>query len=114
MTIEQRLAGLGIIIFTGSSLAAFINNQENTVSTVSEALKMRDDSPVVLQGHIQQHIRKDKYLFTDSTGKITVEIDDKDWNGVDVGPSNIVRIHGEIDKDWHSTEVDVNTIKLIQ
>ena len=114
MTIEQKLAGFGIIIFTGSTLAAFINNQENAVSTVAEALKMRDDSPVILQGHIQQHIRKDKYLFSDSTGQITVEIDDKDWNGVDVNPSNIVRLHGEIDKNWHTTEVEVNTVKLIQ
>lgn len=114
MKIKQVSAGIGIIFFAGAALAAFINNQNASVSTVAEALKMRDDMPVTLQGHIQKHIHKDKYLFVDSTGQINVEIDDKDWNGVDVKPSDTVQIYGEIDKDWYSTEIDVDAVKLIQ
>jgi uncharacterized protein (TIGR00156 family) len=50
------------------------------------------------------------YLFQDSTGTITVEIDDKRWMGQVVGPSDTVEIYGKVDKDWNKVEVDVKRI----
>ena len=81
------------------------------VSTVAEALNMRDDAHVTLRGTIVRHIGGEKYLFQDKSGSITVEIDDEDWNGLTVSATDMVEIRGEVDKDWNSVEVDVDTIR---
>lgn len=81
--------------------------------TVAEALKMNDDTPVVLVGSIEKGLGNEKYLFRDSTGSIVVEIDDDDWNGVTVKPENTVELHGEVDKELMRTpEIDVDTVVL--
>ncbi|MDR0354309.1 MAG: YgiW/YdeI family stress tolerance OB fold protein [Deltaproteobacteria bacterium] len=84
-----------------------------TVSTVQQALQMRDDAYVILQGNITQHLGKDRYLFQDSTNQITVDIDNNKWNGVTVTPTDRVEIRGEIDKDFMNIEVDVDSIVLL-
>jgi TIGR00156 family protein len=81
-----------------------------SVSSVSQAKKMRDDSQVVLRGNIVQQISHEKYLFQDSTGTVIVDIDDKDWAGQIVTPQNTVEIYGEVDKDWNSVEVNVERV----
>ena len=81
-------------------------------STVAQALEMRDDSAVVLNGQIEKSLGNEKYLFKDATGSITVEIDNDDWRGLNVTPQDTVTIQGEIDKDLFKTEVDVDTISL--
>ncbi|MDR1311942.1 MAG: NirD/YgiW/YdeI family stress tolerance protein, partial [Burkholderiaceae bacterium] len=45
-----------------------------SVVTVEQSKSMPDDSHVTLHGNIVQHLGKDKYLFRDATGSITVEI----------------------------------------
>ncbi len=81
------------------------------ITTVAEALKAKDDSLVVLTGKIEKETGKEKYLFRDSTGAITVEIDNDDWHGQDVSPSDTVVIHGEVDKEiLHAPEIDVDKI----
>lgn len=82
-------------------------------STVAEALKMNDDTPVVLVGKIEKNLGNEKYQFSDKTGSIVVEIDDEDWRGQVVKPENTVEIRGEIDKELLGTpEVDVDVIIL--
>ncbi|MDR2461479.1 MAG: YgiW/YdeI family stress tolerance OB fold protein [Deltaproteobacteria bacterium] len=83
------------------------------VSTVEQALRMSDDSAVILRGNIIQHLGKDNYLFQDGTGSITVDIDDDKWRGVTVKPENLVEIQGEVDKDWNSIEIDVHRIAIV-
>ena len=112
MKLETLLTGLGLTVLAGSVGAAFIDNNE-PVSTVAEALKMQDNSPVVLEGKITHRLHKDKYQFTDRTGEITIEIDKDEWNGLDVYPTNTVRIWGDIEKDWDATTVDVRNIEII-
>ncbi len=87
--------------FTGPGLA---------VSTVAEAKTMRDDAKVVLRGQIKQHLGGDDYLFQDSTGTIRADIDDHKWRGQSVTPEDVVELHGEVDKDWNSVEIDVDRI----
>lgn len=84
------------------------------VSTVEQAKSMRDDAPVVLRGNIMRHLGKDKYLFKDQTGTITVEIDNDKWNGQNVNPGTTVELRGEVDKDWNSVEVDVDRVLVVQ
>ncbi|MDR1242736.1 MAG: YgiW/YdeI family stress tolerance OB fold protein [Deltaproteobacteria bacterium] len=85
-----------------------------SVSTVEQALTMRDDAWVILRGNIVQHVGKDKYLFQDATGSIRVEIDHDEWGGQIVTPADLVEIKGEIDKDWNSVEVEVEHIAKVQ
>lgn len=84
-------------------------------STVADALKMSDDTPVVLKGKIEKSLGNEKYQFNDGTGTIVVEIDDDEWNGLNVTPENTVQITGEIDKEMLATpSVDVEMIILAQ
>ena len=80
------------------------------VTSAREAKSMRDDTRVVMRGHIVQQLGKDKYLFKDASGTIQVEIDDDKWRGLSVTPDDIVEIRGEIDADWKGVEVDVDSI----
>lgn len=81
-------------------------------STVAEALKLGDDTAVVLEGKIEKSLGKEKYVFSDNTGSVTVEIDNEDWRGQKVTPNDTVVIQGEIDKDLFKTEIDVDVITL--
>ena len=84
-------------------------------SSVVEALKMSDDTPVVLKGKIEKSLGNEKYQFNDGTGTIVVEIDDDEWKGLTVKPEHTVQISGEIDKEMLSTPiVDVEMIMLAQ
>ena len=89
--------------------------QENnsTILTVSEALKLRDDSYVTLKGNIIKRISNEKYMFKDSTGTITVKIKDYKWMGQKVEPSDTVELSGEIDKDFNSVKLNVNSLRKI-
>ncbi len=83
-----------------------------STSTVAEALKMGDDTAVVLEGKIEQSLGGERYMFSDNTGSVTVEIDDDDWRGLTVTPNDTVVIRGEVDKDFFKTEIDVDAIEL--
>ena len=80
---------------------------EPQISTVKQAMDMADDSMVTLQGKIEKRIKKDKYVFQDATGTMTVEIDKDIWNGQTVTPQDTVTIGGELDRDGQHTKLDV-------
>lgn len=82
--------------------------------TIVEALKMRDDSYVTIQGSIVKRISDDKYLFKDLTGTITVEIDADKWAGQSVNAADKLELTGEIEKKLNSTVLDVDTVKIIK
>ena len=88
---------------------------EETISIVSvaDAKNMKDDAYVVLQGTIQQNLGDENYLFKDDSGTVVIEIDDDDWNGVTVGPQDVVIIKGQVDKGWTNVEIDVDEISKV-
>ena len=100
-----------VVTFSTGAFAAFQGPGLAPV-TVAEALQMKDDTAVVLNGQIEKSLGNEKYLFKDATGSVTVEIEDEDWRGLDVTPENVVTIKGEVDKEMFSTEIDVDTIEL--
>lgn len=108
------------VILSGSALAKNHNPRGGfqgpgiTVSTVAEALQMKDDAPVVLKGSIEKSLGHEKYLFKDASGSVTVEIDDDDWRGLTVTPADKVEIRGEVDKDFFKTEIDVDSVTLLK
>lgn len=101
---EQQNASGG---YNGPSLS-------QSITTVKEAMTLRDDAYVKMRGKIIKHSHKDKYIFSDETGTITIEIDKEKWRGLTVSDTDLVEIVGEVDKDWNSVEVDVDYITKVQ
>ncbi|MDR2471217.1 MAG: NirD/YgiW/YdeI family stress tolerance protein [Treponema sp.] len=81
--------------------------------TVAEAKALRDDSPVILRGKIERFLGDERYLFSDATGTITIEIDHKVWGGLSVDQNDTVELTGEIDRDYMTVEVEVRTLRKI-
>ena len=98
--------------FTGPQQAGGFQGPGIAPSSVAEAQKLNDDTPVVLVGQIEKSLGDEKYLFKDASGSVTVEIDNEDWRGVTVTPKDTFDIQGEIDKDFFKTEIDVDSVAL--
>ena len=83
--------------------------------TVVEAKKLSDDSPVMLRGKIERFLGDEKYLFSDSSGNIVIEIEKEIWGALSVDQNDLVEIAGEIDRDYlkMGVEVEVKNIKKI-
>lgn len=90
-------------------MGGFVQSQAD-ISTVKQAMEMPDDAIVTLKGNIEKQVKKDKYIFKDATGEMTVEIDKKVWAGQSVSPSDTVVITGEIDKDFEHRKLDVERL----
>lgn len=91
--------------FTGPSAAPIIK----MISQVKDA---KDDAAVELTGYITTSLGDEDYMFKDNTGEIKVEIDHKDWNGVNATPTTKLVIRGEVDKDWSERTIDVKAVAL--
>lgn len=92
--------------------SGFVAGTANVIS-VEQAKQLQDDAWVTLRGHIIQQVGEKDYIFKDSSGNITVEIDHKRWRGVSVSPTDLVEITGEVDKDWSTVEIDVKQIQIV-
>jgi uncharacterized protein (TIGR00156 family) len=109
---------LGFCLLT---LAVFFANAQQSgyrgpgavAITVDEAKNLRDDTPVILQGKIERFLGDEKYLFSDDTGNIVIEIDDRIWGNLSIDQNDPVEITGEIDRGFWQLEVDVRTIKKL-
>ena len=95
-----------------SARGGFVGGAE-TIATVKQVKEMRDDVPVIVQGNIIQRMGGEKYLFEDATDSITVEIDDDDWRGQTVSPSDKVKLYGEVDAGLFKTEIDVDYVEKL-
>ena len=80
---------------------------------MSAAPEAVDDSWISLTGTILRQLGEERYLFQDATGTIMVEIDHEDWRNVSVNPETTVRISGEVDRDWLTTEIDVIRVEVM-
>lgn len=79
--------------------------------TVVEAAALGEDTSVRLVGFIVKSLGDERYEFSDETGTLVVEIDDDDWNGVEVTPNDHVELAGEIDRDDGQVELDVDSVR---
>jgi uncharacterized protein (TIGR00156 family) len=98
--------------------AQYVSGQATSApSTVAEVLKSGyDDQRVVLRGQILRRVYGDKYIFSDGTGEIRVDIDQEEWpSGQPVNDKTIVEIIGKIDLDWgRVSEVDVKVLRVVK
>ena len=91
---------IGMLAVSSTASAQYIGPTRVAPTTVNKVLKSPvDDQYVLLSGKISSQISKDKYVFTDKTGSITVEIDDKVFAGRKVTADTPVEIWGKVDKD---------------
>ncbi len=90
----------------------FVSGTE-TIVTVKQVNEMRDDVPVIIKGQIVQRMGDEKYLFEDSTGAITVEIDEDNWRGQTISPTDTVKLYGEVDRGIFKTEVDIDYVEKL-
>lgn len=97
---------------TESNKGGFVSGAE-TIATVKQVMEMRDDIPVIVKGHIVQRMGDEMYLFEDSTGTIRVEIDDDEWRGQTVTPTDTVKLYGEVDRGIFKTEIEVNYVEKL-
>ena len=90
------------------------HKSENVIS-VKEALKLNDDTKVVIEGKIKSHIKSDKYEFADKNDDtIVVEIDNNKWGNVTANEDTLLRIRGEVDKDLTKTKIDVDSVEVVK
>ena len=92
----------------------YTGTSQDKATTVASVKTFADNSYISLQGNIVSKIGKEKYLFKDSTGTITVEIDDKVWAGTTVNANDTVKITGEVDQDFNSLSLEVDTISIVK
>lgn len=109
----------GLVTATTLTMANTAVNQTaiaaNAITTVKHALTLRDDTRVQLRGYVVRAIGDEKYQFRDSTGTMTVDIDDDLWNGQAISAKTPVTIYGEVDIDYKPTkrvEIDVDSVKF--
>ncbi|MDR2708905.1 MAG: NirD/YgiW/YdeI family stress tolerance protein [Elusimicrobiota bacterium] len=97
--------------YTGAASAqgGYIDKYEQV--NAAQAKKLKKNTLVSLIGKIDKRIKGDKYLFSDKTGSVNIEIDDRIWNGLSVGADDTVIIYGEIDKDSGKIEIEVDKIE---
>lgn len=124
---NKKLTALAIALMLGISGAAFAKHDgENCgkhqrggfmgdtskaeIVTIKQAMAMPDESEVTLSGQIEKRVKKDKYVFKDSSGTIMVEIDKKVWNGQTVTPNDTVIISGELDKNDDRSKIEVERL----
>lgn len=85
----------------------------STVQQVLDSSMFSDDMPVRLVGRIKSSLGGEMYLFSDTTGEVSIEIDHDKWLGQSATPTTNVQITGEIDKNMSGVKVDVDAIKVL-
>ena len=79
--------------FNGNTAqGGFQGGNQGQQLTVKQALSAKDNSMITLVGNITQQIDGDEYLFTDGTDQIKLEIKNRVWNGLNVGPQDKIHI----------------------
>jgi uncharacterized protein (TIGR00156 family) len=87
-----------------------------TATTVAQILEAsKDDDKVSLKGHLIRQASREKYVFTDGSGEIHVEIDDDVFPKVPVDDKTAVQIRGEVDKGMTGRiEIDVDAMEILK
>ena len=116
---KKMLMGCGLVIVTGLSSLAWAGKDDHVllqeaaknVVTVSQVAKLADETGVTLTGQISKHLQSDHYEFKDSSGSISVEIDDDIWRQAGLKVGDHVRLVGEVDTHRYKP-TDIEVIKI--
>jgi uncharacterized protein (TIGR00156 family) len=106
---------LALCIFgfaANAQAGGFVGPDGRQLVNAAEIAGLPDDSKVRLIGFVVKSLGDEKYEFSDDSGTLVIDIDDDDWNGIEVSPDLRVEIAGEVDKDWQDIEVEVDNIRI--
>ncbi|MDQ7990264.1 MAG: NirD/YgiW/YdeI family stress tolerance protein [Candidatus Dactylopiibacterium sp.] len=83
--------------------------------TVAEILKNPvDKTQITLTGHLLRKLGDEKYIFSDGTSEIRVEIDDRLFPAQPIDDKTRVRIRGEVDKDLlRAPDIEVEHLEIL-
>ena len=97
------------------SNSPYLDNNGDVI-TVADLKNIKDDEYVTLRGYIIKKIRKEKYLFKDSTGEITLDIDKKINSQLkNVDENTLVEVYGEYDKEhFEKNKIDVKKVTIVK
>lgn len=97
------------------SNSPYLDNNGDVI-TVADLKNIKDDEYVTLRGYIIKKIRKEKYLFKDSTGEITLDIDKKINSQLkNVDENTLVEVYGEYDKEhFEKNKIDVKKVSIVK
>ena len=87
-----------------------------TITKAAQVQNALDDTTCTLEGNILERLSKNKYVFQDDSGKITVEIGQRIFGSNRVTPETRVRLTGEVDhkKQGRANEVDVRYLEIVK
>ncbi|CAG67124.1 MULTISPECIES: NirD/YgiW/YdeI family stress tolerance protein [Acinetobacter] len=101
--------------FAGKDDHLIVQEAAKNVVNVQQITKLKDETGVTLTGQITKHIKSDHYEFKDTTGVISLEIDDDLWRAVGLKVGDHVRAVGEVDTHrYKPTDIEVVKIEKIQ
>lgn len=115
---KKQIALLSLLVMSVSANAEFQDDgavagkRLQTVKTVSQAKKARDNTPVNLTGNILNCRDDDDCTFKDKTGTIHIDIEDGAWNGQHITPKQRVRISGKVDVDDDSGRRSIDVYRI--
>lgn len=76
--------------------------------TVQEAVQAKEMTTCVLEGNIVRHTEKNRYIFQDAGGSMTIDIPPHVFGQVNVTPEDTVRITGEIGGKKRPEKIDTH------
>jgi uncharacterized protein (TIGR00156 family) len=116
MRMKHLFCLVGLLALVGLTVTAQQGGYKGpgaVATTVADAKNLRDNTPVILQGKIERFLGDEKYLFSDDSGSIVIEIDNRVWGNLSIDHNDVIEIDGEIDRDFRGNEVEVRTIRKI-
>ncbi|MBP6345216.1 YgiW/YdeI family stress tolerance OB fold protein [Neisseriaceae bacterium CLB008] len=116
----RTLAILTALALTSTAAFAQYTGPSNLagdqVTTVKQILANgKDDQYVTVKGKIIRQVRKEHYVFSDGTGQLNIELDQKYLPvGQTFNDKTTVVLSGELEKDWHQPiELDVKHMRIM-
>ena len=106
--------GLGLnTVGVTQTIATPTSLSEAVHTTVAEVLASgQDDQYVSLRGQVSRQLSSEKYILTDDTGVIQIEVDEKLSRLLPLTPPVNVEVFGEVDKKRNTVELDVDYYSL--
>lgn len=97
---------------TNATITTVVEPVMDTVVTVSQIPSMADDQNVVMTGYLIEDLGEKMYVFQDSTGTITVEIEPVILGEMVIIPDTKMKIKGQVDKG-EGAEPDIIEVDYI-
>lgn len=100
-------AGLCAFQVQAEDMDAAMDNNDDEVMTISEAVLLANNSPVMIVGTITEDFGNGKYMLKDDSGETIVIIEEDDWEGMAAKPGNTVHVNGTVNHtDQQNVEID--------